>query len=70
MHQFPPEKAAVLATCLQLKPVTARSQPQTERDQTREDKPDVFQSPGLHPQVFNELAQQPQNPAMVPFGNL
>lgn len=68
MHPSPLEKAAVLATCLQRKPVTARSQPQTERDQSREDKADVFQSLGPHPEVLNELAQQPQNQQQFPLG--
>lgn len=55
---------------MQLKPVRARSEPQIERNKTREHKTDVFQSPGLHPKVLHELAQQPQELALIPFGSL
>lgn len=48
----------------------ARSQPQIERNKTREHKTDVFQSPGLHPKVLHKLAQQPQELALIPFGSL
>jgi len=53
---------------LQIKPATASSQPQIETQQTRGDKTDVFQSPGPHPKVFNELAQQPQNQQQFSLG--